>query len=174
MVLGLLSKSPMHGYEIQKALEVSRADVWADVLPGSIYHALKKMTAEGLLEVQATEQTGFRLKATYAVTEAGQVEFRRLLRETWTLPPKAFPTGLYTAMTFLEALPPEEVLPGVEVQIGALAQEIARWNEAEERKAPFLPDYARLMFANGREHLEADLRLLESLKNLLEGLKTRG
>lgn len=35
------AKPPMHGYEIQKALEGSRADVWADVLPGFIYHALK-------------------------------------------------------------------------------------------------------------------------------------
>lgn len=164
MVLGLLTQAPMHGYEIQKALEVSRADVWADVLPGSIYHALKKLTAEGLLEIHATEQTGFRQKAIYAITEAGRLEFKRLLRQAWTVPPKAFPTGLYTAMTFLGALPPEEVLPGLMAQTAALREEIAQWNAAEALKAPHLPDYARLMFANGREHLEADLRLLEALE----------
>ncbi len=169
MVLGLLGKAPMHGYEIQKALETSRADVWADVLPGSIYHALKKMSAEGLLEVRATEQTGFRLKATYAITEAGRDEFKRLLKETWTVPPKAFPTSLYTAMTFLDALPREEVLPGVEAQIAAVEREIASWNAAEAIKAPYVPEYARLMFSNGREHLEADLRLLKALKLMLEG-----
>lgn len=59
------------------------------------------------------------LKATYANTEAGQLGFGRLLRETWTVPPNAFSTGLYTVMTFLDVRPPEDVLPGIEAQISA-------------------------------------------------------
>jgi len=48
-VLGLLYARPRHGYEIRKWLETRRTDLWTGVLPGSIYHALKQMTKEGLV-----------------------------------------------------------------------------------------------------------------------------
>ena len=41
LVLGLLQFKPLSGYEIQQILQVSQIDVWAGILPGSIYHALK-------------------------------------------------------------------------------------------------------------------------------------
>lgn len=168
MVLGMLSRAAMHGYEIQKALEISRADVWADVLPGSIYHALKKMAAEGLLEIRATEQKGHRLRAVYAITDAGRDAFKQLLRKAWAEAPRTFPTQLFTALTFLEALPRNEVRAALEEQVRSLRAEIERWNAGERAKASHLPEYARLLFENGREHLEADLRLLMRLDALLQ------
>ncbi len=81
LVLGLLSMAPMHGYEIKKTMDLTRAAVWAAVLPGSVYHALKTMAAEGLVEVKATEATGHRTRAIYAITPAGRSELKRLLRE---------------------------------------------------------------------------------------------
>ena len=52
MVLGLLKSKPMSGYEIQQILTKSQSDSWAGILPGSIYHALKKMEKEGLVEIK--------------------------------------------------------------------------------------------------------------------------
>lgn len=80
MVLGLLHAAPMHGYDIRKRLDIIHAEAWADVLPGSIYHALKQMEKEGLLAVEATERSGNRLRAVYALTDAGRRAYRDELR----------------------------------------------------------------------------------------------
>jgi DNA-binding PadR family transcriptional regulator len=170
-VLGLLARRPMTGYEIQVILQLSRTEQWVGILPGSVYHALKKLASEGLVVLRTTEQTGNRTKAIYAITPAGEEEFRRVLRDTWRIPVLHFPSGLYAALSFLEDLPLEEVLRSLDEQIGALEQELVVWNAGEVAKAEVtsmpLPDYLHALFANGREHIEADLRFLRYLRDAL-------
>jgi len=170
-VLGLLARRPMTGYEIQVILQLSRTEQWVGILPGSVYHALKKLASEGLVVLRTTEQTGNRTKAIYAITPAGEEEFRRVLRDTWRMPALHFPSGLYAALSFLEDLPLEEVLRSLDEQIGALERELAVWNAGEVAKAEVasmpLPGYLHALFANGREHIEADLRFLRYLRDAL-------
>ncbi|WP_232072102.1 PadR family transcriptional regulator [Phytohabitans flavus] len=48
MILGLVSwMQPVHGYDVRRELLSWNADKWANVQPGSIYHALRKLTEEG-------------------------------------------------------------------------------------------------------------------------------
>src|SRR5688572_18129181 len=61
MIMGLISYlQPVHGYDIRKELASWNVESWADVQPGSIYHALRRLTDEGLLEAVDTEQLGGR------------------------------------------------------------------------------------------------------------------
>ena len=61
MILGLVKwMQPVHGYDVRRELLSWSADKWANVQPGSIYHALRKLTEEGLLRAVATEQVGAR------------------------------------------------------------------------------------------------------------------
>jgi DNA-binding PadR family transcriptional regulator len=168
LILGMLTRAPMHGYELQRALEVSRVDAWADVLPGSIYHALKKMADEGLVRVQATEQTGHRLRAVYAITDEGRDAFRALLRDTLKRPPRSFPTDFYAALAFHDAIPRAELLAAAEALIPQLERELAQWREGEGAKAEAgaMPPELQLFFANARQHIEADLALLRGLREL--------
>src|SRR5258708_13095016 len=94
-VLGLLSFQPMSGYAIQHYLRLNRAEHWAAILPGSIHYALKKLAAEGFATLQATEQTGYRTKVIYAITDAGRHEFHRLLEHLSSPPHHPSPLGLY-------------------------------------------------------------------------------
>ena len=56
LVLGVVRMyGSAHGYQVRRELLTWSADKWANVAPGSIYHALKKMAAEKLLEEVATE-----------------------------------------------------------------------------------------------------------------------
>ncbi len=169
LVLGLLNESPKHGYEIQKWLEQTRTDAWANVLPGSIYHALQQLHKEGFVQVSETPQVGHRLKAIYAITDAGRMEFKQLLRQALHHPPQAFPTDFYTALVFLAELPRQEVRALVEQLIPKREQEIESWAHGQTIKNEFhpLPEHIRAVFANGREHLEADLRLLYRLRTIL-------
>lgn len=169
VVLGLIKQKPMSGYEIQHLLHISKTEQWANILPGSVYHALKKLASEHLVVLQSVEQAGNRTKAIYASTPAGEEEFRRLLREAWQIPVLHFPFGLYAALTFMEELPLEEVLHSLDKQIVTLENELNTWNEGEKAKAEVspMPDYLHALFANGREHMEADLRLMRHLREIL-------
>ena len=50
MILGLVQwMQPVHGYDVRRELLSWSADKWANVQPGSIYHALRKLAEEDLL-----------------------------------------------------------------------------------------------------------------------------
>ncbi len=170
-VLGLVMQRPMSGYAIQVILQLSQTQQWARVLPGSVYHALKKLADEGFVVLQATEQAGNRSKAIYAITPAGKEEFRKLLKAAWSTPVLHFPAELYAALSFLDDLTREEVVHAIDERIAALERELATWNEGETKKAEFIqgpfPDYLRALFVNGREHMEVDLRFLRYLRETL-------
>ena len=170
-VLGLLMQRPMAGYAIQVVLQLSQTQQWARVLPGSVYHALKKLADEGFVVLQATEQAGNRSKAIYAITLAGKEEFRTLLKEAWSTSVLHFPAEIYAALSFLDDLPREEIVLALDERIAALEHELATWNEGEIKKAEFmqspLPDYLQALFANGREHMEVDLRFLRYLREAI-------
>jgi DNA-binding PadR family transcriptional regulator len=109
MILGLVRwMQPVHGYDVRRELLSWEADQWANVAPGSIYHALRKLTEEGLLSEVATEQVGARpARTTYRTTPKGDQEFEELLRKYWW--EYAQPIDPFQAATaFLPALPREE------------------------------------------------------------------
>jgi DNA-binding PadR family transcriptional regulator len=163
IILGLVKKAPMHGYEIQRVMKESRADQWAGLLKGSIYHALKQMAAEGWLKVRTS--TG-RAKAVYEITGAGRMAFKQLLQTAWRAPARGFPANLFTAVAFLEGLPAREVLALLGRQQEQLSAELQRWREGERPREPQAP-HLRLLFDSACQHLEVDLRLTESLRLLL-------
>ncbi len=144
-VLGLLMQRSMTGYAIQVILQMSQTQQWARVLPGSVYHALKKLADEGFVVLQATEQAGNRSKAIYAITPNGKDEFRKLLKEAWSTPVLHFPAEIYAALSFIDDLPREEIVLALDDRIVVLERELATWNEGETQKAEFmqgpLPDY---------------------------------
>jgi DNA-binding PadR family transcriptional regulator len=109
MILGVVKwLQPVHGYSVRRELMSWSVDEWANVQPGSIYHALRKMTDEGLLEEVATEQVGARpARTTYRLTAAGDREFEELLRKYWwdyKVPIDPFAA----AFCFLPAMPARE------------------------------------------------------------------
>lgn len=85
LILGLVRwLEPVHGYQVRRELVSWNVEEWANVASGSIYHGLRKMAEEGLLEEVASEQVGGRPARTpYRTTRFGQEEFQRLLRKYW-------------------------------------------------------------------------------------------
>ena len=84
VLLGILAIKPMHGYEIKQIIEDHMGD-WTDIKFGSIYFALSKMLEEGSLSISEEMRSGNRpARTVYAITDKGQNEYQRLLRELWT------------------------------------------------------------------------------------------
>lgn len=171
MVLGLLTNYPMSGYEMQQLLQQSQTDQWAGILPGSIYHALKKLAKEKLIEIETIEHTGNRQKAVYKITEQGRDEFKRLLIDTLLESSVTFPTGLYTAVSFLHTLPTKDVIDAIEQQRNNLEQGLAEMKQGEKLKAAHVPldDIVLLTFENIYEQYRIQLSFLSKLRELLLG-----
>ena len=109
MILGIVQwMQPVHGYDVRRELLSWSADKWANVQPGSIYHALRKLSEEGLLREVSTEQVGSRpARTSYAMTDKGAAEFQSLLRAGWwNIAPTVDP--FMAAFSFLSALPRDE------------------------------------------------------------------
>jgi len=108
LILGVVRWfQPVHGYDVRRELLSSHADEWANVAPGSIYHALKKLAEEGLLREVSTEQVGSRPARTrYGITPKGEEEFQDLLNRTWW-DYKPVVNPFWMAFTFLPAMPRE-------------------------------------------------------------------
>jgi hypothetical protein len=61
LILGLVKwAQPVHGYDVKRELENWQVEQWATIAPGSIYHGLRKLSQDGLLEEVATERVGSR------------------------------------------------------------------------------------------------------------------
>jgi DNA-binding PadR family transcriptional regulator len=82
-VLGALARhGPMYGHQIRRDARIGRAELWSDVKPGSLYAALHRLQAEGLIEPVRTEQQGnLPARTVYAITTEGCKELRALRGE---------------------------------------------------------------------------------------------
>ena len=87
LVLGAVRQhGRAHGYQVRGDLEYWGAHEWSNAKPGSIYHALKQMARQGLLQAHevAPSTAGGPPRTEYEITESGTEEYFRLLREALT------------------------------------------------------------------------------------------
>jgi DNA-binding PadR family transcriptional regulator len=169
MVLGLLRLKPLSGYEIQQILQTSQSDKWAGILPGSIYHALKKMDKEGLVEVESVEHTGHRAKAIYKITENGEIEFKLLLKESLERSSVVLPSSLYTALSFLHEISNEELIKAIETQLTTLERELADLKLGQKKKESVmkLDPFTLMAFENMFQQYELQMDFLKKMKGTL-------
>jgi DNA-binding PadR family transcriptional regulator len=79
LCLGILSLGPASGYEIRKQFEDGPFAYFYDAGFGSIYPALNRLSAEGLVSCTEMPQEGRPDKKVYSVTDAGLEAFRAAL-----------------------------------------------------------------------------------------------
>lgn len=105
LVLGVVrAQGETHGYQVRRELLSWSADRWANVQPGSIYHALKKLAKDGLLTEAGTTGTGTGPERTaYRITPDGETEFFTLLSRGLSDPTPGS-DYLSAAVTFLTCL----------------------------------------------------------------------
>jgi len=170
MILGVVQwLQPVHGYDVRRELLSWSADKWANVQPGSIYHALRKLADEGLLREVATEQVGARpARTTYEITAKGVAEFESLLRNHWWNVTGS-PDPFMAAFSFLPVLPREEsaaALRNRATQLEAGNKQLSAAMGADW--AAQKPVYVTWMFELAMERAEAEIRWCERIAGLIE------
>lgn len=80
LVLGLLSESPMTGYEIKKRVCETMSMI-ASPSYGAVYPTLHRLLKEGAVTMEVVEQEGRPAKKVYSITKQGRADFEAWLQE---------------------------------------------------------------------------------------------
>ncbi len=147
----------MYGHQLRRNARLDRADLWSDVRPGSLYGALHRLAAEGLIEPLRTEQAGnLPARTVYAITSEGLRELKTLRAEALAeVGLRPDPVDLALAMS---ADLDEDTLRGfIEDRIKVLTAQTAQYGHLAERAWPEQTVADDLVAEHTRLRLEAEL-----------------
>jgi len=157
-ILGALAKhGPMYGHQLRRDARLDRADMWSDVRPGSLYGALHRLAAEGLIEPVRTEQAGnLPARTVYAITAEGQRELRALRAEALTeVGLRPDPVDLAVAMS--GDLDGDALRGYIEDRIRALSAEATSFEHHADRVWPDQTVADDLVVEHARLRIQAEL-----------------
>lgn len=90
--LALLMERPMHPYEMYQLLITRAEDRLVKVRPGSLYHAVERLTKQGYVESIGTDRGGNRPeRTTYRITESGQLSLSQRVADIIANPVNEYP-----------------------------------------------------------------------------------
>ncbi len=172
-VLALLREAPMHPYQMQRLLHLRHKDEILVLKRGSLYHAIRRLAENRLIDVERTGREGRRPeRTTYRITSAGTRALIEILRKI-VATPKREPSDCMAAMSFLVHLEPGEACAllrerakNLEVQVDQIASRLAGAKAHVERINLIESEYLLAMLKAER----AWVRTLE--KEIREGILT--
>ncbi len=147
----------MYGHQLRRNARIDRADLWSDVRPGSLYSALHRLAAEGLIEPLRTEQSGnLPARTVYAITGEGLRELKALRGEALTdVGLRPDPVDLALAMS--DDLDEDTLRGYVEDRIKALTAQAAQFDHQADRAWPERTVAGELVAEHTRLRVEAEL-----------------
>lgn len=165
-LLGLLARSPMHGYELKAAFEAELASLWT-LNYGQLYPALDKLETDGLVHKERIMQDDRPDKKVYSITSAGRAELERWLAES-SPAPKLGREEFYFKLVAARSLPPGELVRLVRCQRQCWLQAIGDWTRGKAGLDPRREPLAVLMVEAAIMRLEADLKWLERVEEMAD------
>lgn len=122
--LALLAEKPMHPYEMFQVLMARHEDRLVKVRPGTLYHAVGRLEANGLVEATGTEREGNRPeRTTYRITLAGHDALDAGVKAMLSTPVNDYPVFPH-AIAEAHHLPKEVVAGLLEQRLGALGADL--------------------------------------------------
>lgn len=167
IVLGMLTKEPMSAYDIQKQVEYRNISRWVKISTPSIYKKVIKLEEKGYIKSDVVKEGKKAEKAVYALTDAGEREFEKLMTEIACKPINIF-LDFNAVIVNLESLPPEkqkQCLDSIEANVKTLKGYLEE-NMALKETLPEIPE-------TGKAVLRQQLILAEAIEAWMATLKER-
>jgi DNA-binding PadR family transcriptional regulator len=159
-VLGLLSESPLHGYELRKRLNTMLGTFRAFSY-GSLYPTLRRMQARGWVTADNGSGRGGRSKVVYSLTAEGKERFAELLDEAG---PSAWEDETFNVhFSFFSQTDPEARLRILEGRRIRLEEKRERFRGAASRTRQQIDRYTLELQRHGLESVEREVRWLTEL-----------
>jgi len=166
VVLSMLRMKEMHGYEMQNLIQTSKMEQWANLLSGSLYHALNNLEKEGKIETAREERTGARIRKVYRITEEGEKEFQAELRKALLFMPGSLKSDFALALPWITQIPREEARELIEQNIRQIERHIQDWEVGLEIKGKMDP-LIKLSLEHGIEKMKLDIAYLNKIMAML-------
>ena len=169
-VLVCLHEAPMHPYEVATTLRQRHKDDSVRLNFGSLYGVVESLERRGLIQAQETVRSG-RLpeRTVYALTKAGRIEMQDWLTELIATPVKEYP-AFQAALSFLPALPPDDVAALLSERAARLERELAAAAGARERVQKMgLP---RLLWVEGQFAVALRQAELDYVRQLIRDIES--
>lgn len=167
--MGLLSREPLHGYEVKNRFEEMLGGTW-DVNIGQIYTTLQRLERDGL--VRPAGPRGDRGKLAYELSPAG----RKALQEWLDAPvsgPQQLHEDIYVKLLLATRIANGDLPQLLGRQKRAYLQRLRDLNRLEERaRRDGRSDLARLV-RGALLHTEADLKWMDELSSERFGVEER-
>jgi DNA-binding PadR family transcriptional regulator len=125
-VLVSLLERPMHPYEVATTLRQRAKQRSVRLNYGALYRVVESLTKRGLIEPKETGRAGRLPERTiYKLTDTGRIEIDDWLAELLSTPTIEYPQFV-AGLSFLAALPPEQVAELLKVRLTHLTLEEAQ------------------------------------------------
>jgi DNA-binding PadR family transcriptional regulator len=167
--LGLLLERPMHPYEMVQLLLARSEDRLVKVRPGSLYHVVDRLHADGLVRPVGTERAGNRPeRTTYAITTEGVDAMRDWVRVALAAPVAEYPR-FPLALGEAHNVARGEVVTRLRRRLAALHGQDAELAAGERTvRAKQLPEHYWLDLPYTRAILAAEIDHLTTLADRIE------
>lgn len=162
-ILGLLLESPMHGYELRKRL-TGLLGAFRAFSYGSLYPALRRMQADGLIEEDSAPSGTtvlLRGKRVYQMTEAGRMRFSELVADTG--PQNYTDDGFGVHLAFFNRTPAEARMRILEGRRRQVEERREGLREAIGRASSSFDRYTKQLHQLGLESSEREVKWLNDL-----------
>jgi DNA-binding PadR family transcriptional regulator len=154
-LLGILDQNPCSGYDLRKRFVSSPFRHFSDS-PGSIYPALRRLTARGWIDAQAP--AGSRKRQVFAISKKGRAAFVAWLRRPVIQDAIFHPELILLRFAFMsQALPQTEVQAFLEEFENAQKDYIVELEDFFTKNRPFFPLTGRLSLECGLEEYRTRL-----------------
>ena len=141
IVLGMLKKQPLSAYDIQKLVEYRNISKWVKISTPSIYKKVIQLEEKGLLQSVLVRENNMPEKAVYSLTDSGEQEFERLMRELSAQPIRMF-LDFNAVIVNLDSVPLEmqkTCVANIEKNVRELKMYLEE-NLREKENAPEVPE----------------------------------
>ena len=157
-ILGALAKhGPMYGHQLRRDARLDRTELWSEVRPGSLYGALHRLAAEGLIEPLRTEQDGqLPARTVYGITEEGHRELR-VLRAEALQEVRLQPDPVDLALAMSSDLDPDILRGYLDDRVRALSARAAQFDHQRDRLWPGQTVADDLVVEHARRRIQAEL-----------------
>ena len=167
IVLGMLKKQSLSAYDIQKLVEYRNISKWVKISTPSIYKKVIQLEEKGLLQSVLVRENNMPEKAVYSLTDSGEQEFERLMRELSAQPIRMF-LDFNAVIVNLDSVPLEmqkTCIDSIEKNVQDLKTYLEE-NLREKENAPEVPEI-------GMAVLRQQFVLAETIGIWIEELKKR-
>lgn len=167
IVLGMLKKEPMGAYDIQKLVEYRNISKWVKISTPSIYKKAIQLEEKGFIKAAIVKEGKMPEKAVYSLTDAGEKEFERLMREIAAKPIHIF-LDFNAVIVNLDSLTPgsqKSCVENIEKNLISLKGYLEQ-NLHEKEKVLEIPE-------TGMAVLRQQLILVEAIEKWIASLKEK-